>query len=228
MRDQLPSEDTTYDQGWTMVVDGESMVVCRFWQLLMICRLAGWWGNEPESRFQMTSTFRPTPGAKGYQHSCTPVLSSIPLLATLELIDKVSFPAMLAKQRLLTGALESLLKASRFYKPNASTQILADQPGQDRSDQVGFKILTPEYPWRGTQLSLLILPHRPDDGAGRGVMSRVFHRMVQNGVVGDEREPNVIRLSPVVLYNTYVEVGEAVEVLNQALQVEVELEKSKV
>lgn len=167
----------------------------------------------------MSPQFRPTPGAKGYQHSCTPVLSSIPLLATLELIDKATFPAMLQKQKLLTGALDSLLRASRFHRPDY-TQTYA-------SSDVGFKILTPEYPWRGTQLSILILPQREDDGAGKGAMPRVFTRILEKGVVGDEREPSVIRLSPVVLYNTFEEVGRVVQILEEALEEEVLWQKEK-
>lgn len=181
-------------------------------------RLAGWWGNDAATRFQMSPQFRPTPGAKGYQHSCTPVFSSIPLLATLELIDRATFPAMLEKQRLLTGAMESLLKASKFYRPDASTDA-------SNSTEVGFTILTPEYPWRGTQLSLFVLPHREDDGAGKGSMPRVFERMLKKGLVGDEREPSVLRLSPVVLYNRFEEVGRAVKILEDALEAEVEYQQ---
>ena len=196
-------------------------------------RLAGWWGNDAATRFQMAPTFRPTPGAQGYQHSCTPVFSSIPLLATLELIDKVGFSAMLEKQKLLTGALETLLQRSKYYKPNVSVdaespnRLPSGPAGNAGADKVGFKILTPAHPWRGTQLSLFILPHRADDGAGRGSMPRIFHRMLKRGLVGDEREPSVIRLSPVVLYNTFNEVGQAVDILEQALNEEVLWEMGK-
>lgn len=165
----------------------------------------------------MSPQFRPTPGAKGYQHSCTPVLSSIPLLATLELINKVSFPAMLAKQRVLTGSLEALLKASRFFR----------SPESKLDGQVGFRILTPELPWRGTQLSIMILPQQESDGASKGVMPRVFTGMLKRGLVGDEREPSVIRLSPAVLYNTYTEVGKAVQILEEALEDEVAYQKKR-
>jgi kynureninase len=148
----------------------------------------------------MAPTFRPTPGAKSFQHSCTPVLSSIPLLATLELIDKVGFPEMVAKGRRLTDTLESLLKASKYY---------------DRPDgQVGFRIISPAAPWRGSQLSLFITP------AAQGVMPRVFNRMLKRGLVGDERQPNVIRLTPAVLYNTFEEVGKAVKILEESLEEE--------
>ncbi|WVR05729.1 kynureninase [Kwoniella sp. DSM 27419] len=170
-------------------------------------RLAGWWGNDSASRFQMRPEFEPTPGAKGYQHSCTPVLSSIPLLATLELIDKVGFSNMVAKGRRLTGTLEQLLKASRYYKP--------------AQGKVGFRILTPEAPFRGSQLSISLVPE------GTGVMPRVFAKMIEMGLVGDERFPNVIRLSPVVLYNKFEEVGRAVEILEKALQAEEEGQAGK-
>jgi len=159
----------------------------------------------------MSPSFRPTPGAKGYQHSCTPVFSSIPLLATLELIDQATFPAMLQKQRLLTGALEALLRASKFYSPTSASPAPVPFP--------------PEAPWRGTQLSLYITPHLGTDGGGKGVMPRVFARMLKRGLVGDEREPSVIRLSPVVLYNTFAEVGRAVRILEESLEEELEWQR---
>jgi len=148
----------------------------------------------------MSPTFRPTPGAKSFQHSCTPVFSSIPLLATLELIDKIGFSNMVAKGRQLTDTLESLLKASKYH----------NRPDQ----QVGFKIITPAAPWRGSQLSLSFTP------LSQGVMPRAFSRMLKRGLVGDERQPNVIRLTPAVLYNTFQEVGKAVEILEAALEEE--------
>ncbi|WRT63966.1 kynureninase [Kwoniella shivajii] len=160
-------------------------------------RLAGWWGNDAATRFQMLPEFRPTPGAKGYQHSCTPVFSSIPLLATLELIDKVGFDNMLNKSKRLTGTLEDLLKSSRYYNPPKG--------------KIGFKLLTPTLPDRGTQLSISILPEN------KGIMPRIFSRLASNGLVGDERHPNVIRLSPVVLYNKFEEVGKAFKILEDAL-----------
>ena len=160
-------------------------------------RLAGWWGNDAASRFEMSPTFRPTPGAKGYEHSCTPVLSSIPLLATLEIINRATPAAMIAKSHRLTGALEALLRASKFHKATSGPS---------------FRIITPEAPYRGAQLSLLL---SPDD-----LMPRIFTRLIRAGVVGDERQPSVIRLSPVSLYNTFEEVGRVAEVLEAALESE--------
>ncbi|RXK42510.1 kynureninase [Tremella mesenterica] len=214
-------------------------------------RLAGWWGNDPSTRFEMQPTFSPTPGAKGYQHSCTPVFSSIPLLATLELIDQVGFSNMRIKGIKLTNTLEELLSTSRFYIPrtpfessslsNSASNILptegthppsgslkhvsqeekkveASKEKEERDTLVKFRILTPPAPWRGTQLSLHITPS--------GSMPRIFTSMLKRGLVGDERKPDVIRLSPVVLYNTFSEVGRAVKIVEQALEEEEKWQRS--
>jgi kynureninase len=166
-------------------------------------RLVGWWANDKESRFEMSPDFVPTKGARGYQHSNTNVLGSIPLLGTLELIDKAGFTALREKAIRLTAALDALLVASPFY--------LESVP-KDNST-VGFRILTPPMPWRGTQISIFL------HGA-LGIMPRVFGRMIDHGLVGDERQPNVIRLAPVTLYNTFTEVGRCVEILNEAMAAE--------
>lgn len=148
----------------------------------------------------MSPTFDPIPGAAGYQHSNPPVLSSIPLIAHLDILSRAGgMPALRAKSERLTGYLWDLLTRSRFYQP--------------RGDAVGFRILTPEDPAaRGCQLSVMILPR------GSRLMESVFEKMVKRGVVGDERRPDVIRLSPVPLYNRFVDVQRAVEVLEGALQ----------
>lgn len=165
-------------------------------------RLVGWWANDKESRFEMKPEFQPTKGARGFQHSNTNVLGSIPLLGTLQLIDEAGFSALRAKGDRLTAALDALLKASPFYRPTA-----------EDTTAVGFSIITPDMPWRGTQISILL-------HGSEGIMPRVFGRMVAQGLVGDERHPNVIRLAPVPLYNTFVEVGRCVEIIDEALKAE--------
>lgn len=155
----------------------------------------------------MSPNFKPTPGARGYQHSCTPVFSSLPLLATLDLIDRAGGIETLAeKGQRLTNTLESLLKESKFYR---------DLDGTDGVDTPHFKIITPPWPQRGSQLSLLMQP------PNTGLMPRVFERMVRMGVIGDEREPDVIRLTPVALYNTFSELLHVAQVLERALEAEV-------
>jgi kynureninase len=163
-------------------------------------RLAGWWGQNRATRFLMSPEFDPIPGAAGYQHSNPPVLSSVPLIAHLEILERAGgMPALREKSVRLTGYLWDLLTASRFHRPTEGG--------------VGFRILTPEDPAaRGCQLSVLVLP------SGTHLMESVFDKMVQQGVVGDERRPDVIRLSPVPLYNSFGDVRRAVEALEGALE----------
>ena len=102
-------------------------------------RLAGWWGHDKASRFQMPHDFQPLPGAEGWQISNLPILAAAPLLASLPLFDAAGMPALRAKSVRLTGYLESLLRAQ-----------LADS----------LTILTPADPEaRGCQLSLRLQAH---------------------------------------------------------------------
>lgn len=171
-------------------------------------RLAGWWGQNRETRFQMSPLFDPIPGAAGYQHSNPPVLSSIPLIAHLDILERAGgMKALREKSLKLTGYLWDLLTASRFHLASSATD------SANHSGAIGFRILTPsDAAARGCQLSVMILPQ------GSHLMEKVFDQMVKRGVVGDERRPDVIRLSPVPLYNRFADVQRAVAVLEDALQ----------
>jgi kynureninase len=157
----------------------------------------------------MSPEFDPIPGAGGYQHSNPPVFSSLPLIATLEIIDRAGgIDVLREKSKRLTQYFWDLLVQSEFYRGIGSKK----ESGVEQSE-VGFKILTPSDPeHRGCQLSLLILPR------GSGNMDKVFEKMVLEGVVGDERRPDVMRLSAVPLYNRFVDVRRAVEVLERAFR----------
>lgn len=175
---------------------------------VVVLRLAGWWGQNRETRFQMSPEFDPIPGAAGYQHSNPPVLSSIPLIAHLDILKLAGgIDVLREKSFKLTGYLWDLLTASSFYvAPEASEDA-------KKSSKIGFRILTPSDPSaRGCQLSLMILPQ------GSHLMEKVFGKMVKAGVIGDERRPDVIRLSPVPLYNRYADVRRAVQVLEDSLR----------
>jgi len=139
-------------------------------------RLAGWWGHDPATRFAMRPEFRASPGAAGWQVSNPPILSSAPLLASLELFDAAGTQALRAKSRLLTGYLEFLLLP------------------------LGVQLLTPRDPAeRGCQLSVRI-----DASAERA--RAIFERLGARGAVCDWREPDVIRVAPVPLYNSFEDV----------------------
>ena len=132
----------------------------------------------------MGPEFNPTPGADGWQLSNPPILGLAPLRASLDQYDRATLPALRAKSESLTGYLEALIDA-------------------DLRDVL--QVVTPrEAPRRGCQLSIRVIGGRnmPDRSAGRAL----FDFMATRGVLGDWREPDVIRISPVPLYNTHADV----------------------
>ncbi|HKT72487.1 MAG TPA: kynureninase [Steroidobacteraceae bacterium] len=141
-------------------------------------RLAGWWGNEEITRFRMEPQFAPAAGAPGWQISNPPILSAAPLIASLACFQEAGFERLRDKSVALTGLLAELL---RPLEPDV------------------VNITGPHPPWRGCQLSL-----RVRGGASRG--KRVHERLAQLGVVCDWREPDIIRVAPVPLYNTFEDV----------------------
>ncbi|PPT70221.1 kynureninase [Xanthomonas arboricola] len=147
-------------------------------------RMAGWWGHEQQSRFRMEPQFVPSPGAEGWQLSNPPVLALAPLRASLELFDQAGMPALRTKSEQLTGHLEQLIHA--------------------RVPQV-LQIVTPAAPaQRGCQLSLRV-------AGGRAQGRSLFEYLQSVGVLGDWREPDVIRIAPVPLYNRFSDLHRLVE-----------------
>jgi kynureninase len=151
-----------------------------------LTRLAGWWGHDKSSRFAMPDRFVPLPGAEGWQVSNPPILAAAPLLASLQLFETAGMDALRAKSIRLTGYLHLLLRT--FL------------------DGAAF-ILTPDrIESRGCQLSLRI--ERPSEHA------RAIHDdLMRRGFVCDWREPDVLRVAPTPLYNTFTEVWDFVNVL---------------
>ena len=153
-------------------------------------RLSGWWGHDKESRFRMEPGFRPIPGAEGWQLSNPPILSLAAIRASLDIfLEAGGMEPLREKSLRLTGYLEWLLS---------------------RETGAAVEILTPSDPRRrGCQLSLKVKSSAP----GR----TVFERLEASGVTCDWREPDVIRVAPVPLYNRYEEVHRFVETLRGAL-----------
>jgi kynureninase len=153
-------------------------------------RLHGWWGHEAATRFRMEPRFEAEAGAAAWQISNPPILSAAPLIASLELFQEARFERLRAKSIALTGFLQQLL-----------------QPLQS-----SVQIITPRDPGsRGCQLSIRIL-----GGGTRG--KRVLDRLAELDVICDWREPDVIRVAPIPLYNRFEEVFTFGERLTQVLR----------
>ena len=139
-------------------------------------RFAGWWGHDKSSRFQMPSQFQPIPGAEGWQLSNPSILSMAALRASMEIFDEATITRLRAKSETLTAYLEFLLAQQANEK---------------------FRILTPRDPaQRGAQLSLQVKK------GGRAVCDR----LAQQGILCDWREPDILRVAPVPLYNSFLDV----------------------
>jgi kynureninase len=154
-------------------------------------RFAGWWGHDPALRFQMGPQFQPMAGAQGWQISNPPVLSAAPLLASLDIFQRAGIGRLREKSIALTGFLQRLI--------------------QERLAGV-VDIITPGAASdRGCQLSLAV-------ARTPAAAKRSFDLLSAAGVIADWREPNVLRLAPVPLYNTYGDVFAAVDALSQAVR----------
>ncbi|GAA6011714.1 hypothetical protein JCM10207_004220 [Rhodosporidiobolus poonsookiae] len=190
-------------------------------------RLQGWWGHDKATRFAMPANFSPLPGAAGWQFSNPSVLNVVSLLSSLQVYQEaarvlpramsgghISSPgpilgSLREKSVDLTGYLELLLSASRYYVPAAKFAPLAASEADD-DPRASFTIITPLDPnRRGAQLSLLFSPV--------SAMDWIFERLRERGILGDERRPGVIRMAPVPLYNSWSDVLEAARGLEEVL-----------
>ncbi len=144
-------------------------------------RFAGWWGHDKSVRFLMEPGFQPMPGAEGWQLSNAPVLGMAAHLASLDIFDEVGMEKLCEKRDQLTAYLEFII----------------DSISEKHKDLCTFEIITPRNKsQRGAQLSMLV------HGKGKAI----FDKLSDAGVVADWREPNVIRLAPVPLYNSFEDV----------------------
>ncbi len=154
---------------------------------------AGWWGYRADKRFVMASGFDPEIGADGWQVSTSPILLLALFKASMAIFDDVGGIDILRNKSVaLTGYLEFLINVINKH----------------RNEEV-FKIITPTDPdARGGQLSVVCTKNA----------KAIFKYLADNGVIGDWREPDVIRLSPVPLYNSFTDVYKAAKHLSEALE----------
>jgi kynureninase len=151
-------------------------------------RFAGWWGHDKETRFLMGPEFRPIAGAEGWQLSNPPIFQMAALRASLEIFDEAGVPNLRAKSEKLTGYLEYLLS---------------------EIDDDRISVITPSDPnARGCQLSIRV------ENADKSL----FDSITKRGVFADWREPDVIRVAPVPLYNSYSDVYKFTVILKDCLK----------
>ncbi|MNI43530.1 Kynureninase [compost metagenome] len=151
-------------------------------------RFAGWWGYQEQERFKMTKGFVPEVGADGWQVSCTQVIPMALYYASLQIFDKAGFIQPLReKSKQLTAYLSYIIKEINGLLGEEQYQIITPETEDDR----------------GAQLSI-IAKHNP---------KAIFKALMEHNILGDWREPNVIRLSPVPLYNSFEDIFKTGSVL---------------
>lgn len=149
-------------------------------------RLHGWWGNSPKNRFEMARDFTPGSAADAWQLSNPPVLAMAPLGASLEIFQAAGMQRLRRKSKSLTAFLAEGIQKHLGH---------------------ALEIITPPDPGRrGCQLSLRVL-------AGRAAGRSLFLHLEANGVVVDWREPDIIRVAPVPLYNRFEDCAELLQLM---------------
>jgi len=151
-------------------------------------RFAGWWGLDKETRFLMGPEFQPIAGAEGWQLSNPPIFQMASLRASLDIFEEAGMDRLFAKSKELTNFLERLLK-----------EIDTDR----------ISIITPsEQAQRGCQLSIRV--NQADKS--------LFDAITKKGVIADWREPDVIRVAPVPLYNSFEDCWKFTEIVRQLME----------
>jgi kynureninase len=157
-----------------------------------LLRLAGWWGHDKENRFKMGAEFKPIPTAEGWQLSNAPVLSMAAHLASLEIFAEAGMHNLVTKGKQLSAYLIYILE---HINSSAKEKII--------------DIITPIHSEeRGCQVSMLMLKNG----------KKIFEELIKAGVIADWREPNVIRVAPVPLYNSFEDVYQFGQIISKFIQ----------
>lgn len=175
-------------------------------------KLTGWWGHRLETRFQMTNKMDLYPGPFGYRLSNPPGLLAAAVQASLQVFSKTSISAIRQKSKLLTAYLEHLLLhyfGRRISGDGSASTAATETSAAAAAAELYVTIITPSDPEeRGCQLSIRfsspILP--------------IYNELAKLGVVVDKREPDVLRVSPVPMYNSFEDVHRFIDHLRQAIE----------
>lgn len=156
-------------------------------------RFAGWWGYDKETRFLMQPGFNPMKGAEGWQLSNAPILGMAAHLASLDIFEEAGMERIGEKRDLLTAYMEFVI----------------DDISEKNKERCTFELITPrDKTKRGAQLSIM----------AKGQGKALFDALSDEGVVADWREPNVIRIAPAPLYNSYEDCFWFGQLLEKAIQ----------
>ena len=158
-------------------------------------RMAGWWGYDKESRFKMGKKFKPIPTAEGWQLSNSPIISMAAHKASLDIFEDAGMENILKKSKLLTGYLFFILEEINSNPDKKTLEVITPKNEEER----------------GCQVSVLMLQKGKD----------IFNALKKQGVLTDWREPDVIRFSPVPLYNTFEDVYQFGQILKHLTDVQV-------
>lgn len=151
-------------------------------------RFAGWWGHNKQTRFNMRHEFDALPGAEGWQLSNPPILSMAAIRASLDTFAEAGFENLRKKSIKLTGYLEFLL---------------------DEMNNPAINVITPRNPEeRGCQLSIQV----------KAADKSLHTKLTEAGIISDWREPDVIRIAPAPLYNSFEDVYRFSEKLKEVLK----------
>ncbi|XP_068165738.1 kynureninase [Antennarius striatus] len=166
--------------------------------------LTGWWGHKIKTRFTMDNVMDLRPGISGFRLSNQPILLVCSLQASLEIFSMTSMQALRRKSILLTGYLEHLIHL-----------LFSQDPAQPHKPYI--RIITPSDPeQRGCQLSLSFSIH----------IREVFQQLEKRGVACDLREPSVLRICPVPLYNSFTDIHRFIQTLGAVLAASSQSEKA--
>ena len=145
-----------------------------------LLRLAGWWGHDKSSRFEMGKDFDPIPTAEGWQLSNAPVLSMAAHKASLEIFAEAGMKNIFAKGKTLSDYLLFVIDEINNSAPEKLIEVITPRGEKEK----------------GCQVSMLMLKNG----------KRIFNELKKQGVISDWREPNVIRVAPVPLYNSFEDI----------------------
>lgn len=154
-------------------------------------RFAGWWGYTKETRFKMEKGFEAIPTAEGWQLSNAPVLSMAVHKASLDVFNEAGMDRLHKKRKQLSGYLHFVLNDINTHQKEKVIEVIT--PADENE--------------RGCQVSILMLK----DGR------KIFEELTKQGVIADWREPNVIRVAPVPLYNSYEDIYKFGEIIRETI-----------